>query len=192
MVRRDVVVAALALVFSVTAAYESAKLPLGTIHKPGEGFFPFWISAVLFLLATVPFVSSADITSKHWPTGLRPDREGGRAPRRPGCLHFPARSPRLSALHLSPCPVYVARDRTAKVDSGSQYGGDHGGRFVCRLCYLVECSAASGTAVALGAWRKALHRSNGSSGSSRSKRLKLSAAVERSEAIEQLEQLELG
>ena len=50
MVRRDVVVAALALVFSVTAAYESAKLPLGTIHKPGEGFFPFWISAVLFLL----------------------------------------------------------------------------------------------------------------------------------------------
>ena len=50
MVRRDVVVAALALVFSVTAAYESAKLPLGTIHKPGQGFFPFWISAVLFLL----------------------------------------------------------------------------------------------------------------------------------------------
>ena len=50
MVRRDVVIAALALVFSVTAAYESAKLPLGTIHKPGEGFFPFWISAVLFLL----------------------------------------------------------------------------------------------------------------------------------------------
>jgi putative tricarboxylic transport membrane protein len=50
MVRRDVVVAALALVFSVTALYESAKLPLGTIHKPGEGFFPFGISAVLFLL----------------------------------------------------------------------------------------------------------------------------------------------
>jgi putative tricarboxylic transport membrane protein len=50
MVRRDVVVAALALVFSVMAAYESAKLPLGTIHKPGEGFFPFWIGAVLFLL----------------------------------------------------------------------------------------------------------------------------------------------
>ena len=50
MVRRDVVVAALALVFSVMALYESAKLPFGTIHKPGEGFFPFWISAVLFLL----------------------------------------------------------------------------------------------------------------------------------------------
>jgi putative tricarboxylic transport membrane protein len=50
MVRRDVVVAALALVFSVAALYESAKLPFGTIHKPGEGFFPFWISAVLFLL----------------------------------------------------------------------------------------------------------------------------------------------
>ena len=50
MVRRDVVVAALALVFSVMALYESAKLPFGTVHKPGEGFFPFWISAVLFLL----------------------------------------------------------------------------------------------------------------------------------------------
>jgi putative tricarboxylic transport membrane protein len=49
MVRSDVV-AALVLVFSVTAAYESSKLPFGTIHKPGEGFFPFWISAVLFLL----------------------------------------------------------------------------------------------------------------------------------------------
>ena len=50
MVRRDVVVAALALVFSVTALYESAKLPFGTVHKPGEGFFPSWISVVLFLL----------------------------------------------------------------------------------------------------------------------------------------------
>ena len=50
MIRPDVAVAALALVFSVTAAYESSKLPFGTIHKPGEGFFPFWISAVFFLL----------------------------------------------------------------------------------------------------------------------------------------------
>jgi putative tricarboxylic transport membrane protein len=50
MVRRDVIVAALVLVFSVTALYESAKLPFGTVHKPGQGFFPCWISAVLFLL----------------------------------------------------------------------------------------------------------------------------------------------
>jgi putative tricarboxylic transport membrane protein len=51
MVRRDVVVAALALAFSVTALYESAKLPFGTVHSPGQGFFPWWISAVIFLLA---------------------------------------------------------------------------------------------------------------------------------------------
>ena len=148
MVRRDVVVAALALVFSVTAAYESAKLPFGTIHKPGEGFFPFWISAVLFLLGLFLLFQALTSASKHWPRGFRPGREGGGALGRPGCLHFPARSARLSALHVSPCPVYVARDRSPTVDSRSQYGGDHGSRFVCRLCYLVECSAASGTAVA--------------------------------------------
>jgi len=51
MVRRDVVVASLALAFSVTALYESAKLPFGTVHSPGQGFFPWWISAVIFLLA---------------------------------------------------------------------------------------------------------------------------------------------
>ena len=50
MVRRDVVVAVLALAFSVMALYESAKLPFGTVHRPGQGFFPLWISAVLFLL----------------------------------------------------------------------------------------------------------------------------------------------
>ena len=50
MVRRDVVVAVLALAFSVMALYESAKLPFGTVHSPGQGFFPFGISAVLFLL----------------------------------------------------------------------------------------------------------------------------------------------
>jgi putative tricarboxylic transport membrane protein len=51
MVRRDVVVAVLALAFSVMALYESAKLPFGTVHSPGQGFFPLWISAVIFLLA---------------------------------------------------------------------------------------------------------------------------------------------
>jgi len=50
MVRRDVVVAALALAFGVTALYESAKLPFGTVHSPGQGFFPWWISTVIFLL----------------------------------------------------------------------------------------------------------------------------------------------
>ena len=53
MVRRDVVVAALALAFGVTALYESAKLPFGTVRNPGPGFFPWWTSVVLDVLALV-------------------------------------------------------------------------------------------------------------------------------------------
>jgi putative tricarboxylic transport membrane protein len=51
MVRRDVVVAALALAFGGAALFESAKLPLGTVRNPGQGFFPWWTSAVIVLLA---------------------------------------------------------------------------------------------------------------------------------------------
>jgi putative tricarboxylic transport membrane protein len=51
MSKRDIGVAALTLMFGAAAAYESAKLPFGTIHSPGQGFFPWWISAVIFLLA---------------------------------------------------------------------------------------------------------------------------------------------
>jgi putative tricarboxylic transport membrane protein len=39
------------LIFGAVAAYESAKLPFGTVHSPGQGFFPWWISSVIFLLA---------------------------------------------------------------------------------------------------------------------------------------------
>jgi putative tricarboxylic transport membrane protein len=53
MVRRDVVVATLALALGAAAIFESAKLPLGTVRNPGEGFFPWWISAVIVLLALV-------------------------------------------------------------------------------------------------------------------------------------------
>jgi putative tricarboxylic transport membrane protein len=51
MSKRDVGVAALTLTFGAAAAYESAKLPFGTVHSPGQGFFPWWVSAVIFLLA---------------------------------------------------------------------------------------------------------------------------------------------
>jgi putative tricarboxylic transport membrane protein len=51
MARRDVVVAALALALGASAIFESAKLPLGTVRNPGEGFFPWWTSAVIVLLA---------------------------------------------------------------------------------------------------------------------------------------------
>jgi putative tricarboxylic transport membrane protein len=51
MVSRDVVVAALALALGAVAIFESAKLPLGTVRNPGQGFFPWWISLVIVLLA---------------------------------------------------------------------------------------------------------------------------------------------
>ena len=53
MVRRELIVAAMALLFGATAAYESTKLPFGTIHSPGPGFFPWWTSILIVLLALV-------------------------------------------------------------------------------------------------------------------------------------------
>lgn len=53
MLRRDTAVAALALGFGAVAAYESAKLPFGTVHSPGPGFFPWWISVVIAVLALI-------------------------------------------------------------------------------------------------------------------------------------------
>ena len=58
MVRRDGIVAAMALVFGAAAAYESAKLPFGTVHNPGPGFFPWWTSAVIVLLALILLVQA--------------------------------------------------------------------------------------------------------------------------------------
>jgi putative tricarboxylic transport membrane protein len=51
MVRRDAGVATLALALGAAALFESAKLPLGTGRNPGQGFFPWWISVVIVLLA---------------------------------------------------------------------------------------------------------------------------------------------
>ena len=58
MFRRDVAVATIALAFGAIALYESSKLPFGTIHNPGQGFFPRWISAVIVLLALVLLVQA--------------------------------------------------------------------------------------------------------------------------------------
>ncbi len=43
----------MALAFGATALYESSKLPFGTVRSPGPGFFPWWTSLVLGLLALV-------------------------------------------------------------------------------------------------------------------------------------------
>lgn len=58
MVRRDATVAAVALAFGAIAAYESAKLPFGTVHNPGQGFFPWWTSAVIVLLAMILLIQA--------------------------------------------------------------------------------------------------------------------------------------
>ncbi len=64
MVRLDVAVAAMALAFGATAAYESAKLPFGTVHNPGPGFFPWWTSAVIVLLALILLVQTLTSRSR--------------------------------------------------------------------------------------------------------------------------------
>jgi len=53
MSKRDIGVAALTLIFGAAAAYESAKLPFGTVHNPGQGFVPWWTSVVIILLALI-------------------------------------------------------------------------------------------------------------------------------------------
>ena len=54
MARRDVVAASALLLFAVLAAFESARLlPFGGLRNPGPGFFPWWVSLALGLLALV-------------------------------------------------------------------------------------------------------------------------------------------
>ena len=45
--------AAATLLLGVAALYESSKLPFGTVHSPGQGFFPWWTSTAVVLLALV-------------------------------------------------------------------------------------------------------------------------------------------
>lgn len=58
MVKRDTAAAAAALGFGAAALYESLKLPFGTVHSPGQGFFPWWTSAVIVLLALILLVQA--------------------------------------------------------------------------------------------------------------------------------------
>jgi putative tricarboxylic transport membrane protein len=63
MVKRDVAVASLALAFGAAAAFESARLPFGAIHNPGEGFFPWWASVTVLLLATILLIKALNSRS---------------------------------------------------------------------------------------------------------------------------------
>jgi putative tricarboxylic transport membrane protein len=53
MIRRDAAVAAVTLAFGAAALYASSKLPFGTVRSPGQGFFPWWTSAMLLMLALI-------------------------------------------------------------------------------------------------------------------------------------------
>lgn len=54
MVSRDAVAASALLLFAGLAAVESLRLlPLGIVRNPGPGFFPWWVSLALGLLALV-------------------------------------------------------------------------------------------------------------------------------------------
>ena len=53
MVRRNAIVAAVALAVGAAALWESSKLRFGTIHSPGPGFFPWWTSALIVVLALI-------------------------------------------------------------------------------------------------------------------------------------------
>jgi len=63
MVRRERIVAAIALMFGATASYESTKLPFGTIHSPGPGFFPWWTSILIVFLALLLLIQSLKLPS---------------------------------------------------------------------------------------------------------------------------------
>ena len=58
MVRRGAIVAGALLAFGAAAAYESSRLPFGTVHNPGPGFFPWWTSLALGLLALIRLAQS--------------------------------------------------------------------------------------------------------------------------------------
>jgi putative tricarboxylic transport membrane protein len=54
MARRDAIAATALLLFAALAALESARLlPFGVLRNPGPGFFPWWVSLALGLLALV-------------------------------------------------------------------------------------------------------------------------------------------
>ena len=58
MARADVGAAGAVLVLAAVAAHEAGTLPSGTLHSPGPGFFPWWTSLALVLLALVLMIQT--------------------------------------------------------------------------------------------------------------------------------------
>jgi len=74
MARRDAAAAAVLLVAGAVVVWQAGQLPFGTVRRPGEGFFPWWLGVVLAGLAVAALVDAA--------LGRR--REGGEAGGRVG------------------------------------------------------------------------------------------------------------
>ncbi len=58
MARAEVFAAGAVLVLAAVAVHESGKLPSGTLHGPGPGFFPWWTSVALVFLALVLLIQT--------------------------------------------------------------------------------------------------------------------------------------
>ena len=73
MARADAGAAGGVLLLAAVAAYEAAKLPLGTAGNPGPGFLPWWVAVTLGLLALVRLVQVwiARLTPVAWGPGGR-------------------------------------------------------------------------------------------------------------------------
>jgi len=74
--RRDGLAAAVMLGFAAVALRESAKLPFGTIHRPGEGFFPWWLAVTLAGLAAL--LLGRAVLGRPEPRAAGPGRRVGR------------------------------------------------------------------------------------------------------------------
>jgi putative tricarboxylic transport membrane protein len=64
MVRRDAIVGTVTLILGIAAVHEASKLPYGTIHSPGPGFFPWWTSVIIVLLALILVVQALTLRSR--------------------------------------------------------------------------------------------------------------------------------
>ena len=58
MAKGDVIAAGSVLALALVAVHESSKLPAGTVHAPGPGFFPWWTSLALLVLAGVLLIQT--------------------------------------------------------------------------------------------------------------------------------------
>lgn len=53
MISRNTIGGGAMLALGIVALWQSGRLPSGSVHNPGPGFFPWWTSAVLVVLALV-------------------------------------------------------------------------------------------------------------------------------------------